>query len=93
MTPEEQEIYDRELKRKWDNEAVKEQQRLDFEEWTKRRLAEEEEIGVELGKEIGKVEGEQTKAREIAIALKKMGLSNEQISVGTGLSIEEIEKL
>ncbi|HWW43399.1 hypothetical protein [Pedobacter sp.] len=93
MTKEEQEVYDQQRKRKWDNEAVKEQQRLDFEEWKKRRLAEEEEIGVELGKELGKVEGEQTKAREIAIALKKMGLSNEQISVGTGLSIEEIEKL
>jgi len=93
MTPEEQEIYDRELKRKWDNEAVKEQQRLDYEEGMKRSRIEGEEFGKEIGVELGKVEGEQTKAREIAIAFKKMGLSNEQISVGTGLSIEEIEKL
>ncbi|WP_316834901.1 Rpn family recombination-promoting nuclease/putative transposase [Pedobacter nutrimenti] len=90
MTPEEQEIYDRELKRKWDNEAVKEQQRLDFEEGLTRSRIEGEELGKEIGKEIGKELGKVEKAIEIAVSLKKMGLSNEQISEATGLSIEEI---
>ncbi|PTS97230.1 hypothetical protein DBR11_17595, partial [Pedobacter sp. HMWF019] len=97
MTPEEQEIYDRELKRKWDNEAVKEQQRLDFEEGLKRSRVEGEElgkeIGVEIGKEIGVEIGKVEKAIEIALSLKKMRLSNEQISEATGLSAEEIANL
>ena len=37
--------------------------------------------------------GEKKKAKEIARNLKAMGLSNEQIAKGTGLSSEEIEKL
>ena len=37
--------------------------------------------------------GEKKKAKEIARNLKTMGLSNEQIAKGTGLSSEEIEHL
>jgi len=97
MTPEEQEIYDRELKRKWDNEAVKEQQRLDYEEGMKRSRKEGEELGMEIGKELGKELGMEIgkleEKKEIAQSLKKMGLSNEQISEATGLSAEEINAI
>jgi predicted transposase/invertase (TIGR01784 family) len=70
MTKEEQDIYDQELKRKWDNEAVREQSFLD-------------------GEERGRVE----EKKEIVQSLKKMGLSNEQISEATGLFAEEIANL
>ncbi|MEJ5092082.1 hypothetical protein GEO21_18800 [Sphingobacterium faecium] len=38
-------------------------------------------------------EGEHKKAIETALSFKEMGLPVEQIAKGTGLSIEEIEKL
>jgi len=41
----------------------------------------------------GKAEGEHNKAIETALRFKEMGLPVEQIAKGTGLSIEEIEKL
>lgn len=66
MTKEEQDIYDQELKRKWDNEAVREQSFLD---------------------------GEQTKALEIARAMKEKGFEPSVIAELTNLTIEEIEKL
>jgi hypothetical protein len=45
MTKEEQEVYDEQRKRKWDNEAVKAQQRLD-------NLAEgKKEIALEMKKD------------------------------------------
>ncbi|HWW38714.1 Rpn family recombination-promoting nuclease/putative transposase [Pedobacter sp.] len=85
MTPEEQEIYDRELKRKWDNEAVKEQQRLDYEEGLKRSRVE----GEEIGKEIGRVE----EKMEIALVMKKKGFEVSVIAELTQLTPEEVEKL
>lgn len=81
MTKEEQQIYDQELKRKWDNAAVKAQQLLELEEAKAR--AEEQ----------GKIEGRTEEKREIAQSLKKMGLSPEKIAEATGLSIEEINAL
>lgn len=89
MTPEEQEIYDRELKRKWDNEAIKEQQRLDFEEGMKRSRVEGEELGKEIGKEIGRVE----EKKEIAMVMKKKGFELSVIAELTQLTPEEVEKL
>ncbi|PTT00026.1 hypothetical protein DBR11_11085 [Pedobacter sp. HMWF019] len=59
-------MYDQELKRKWDNEAVREQSFLD---------------------------GEQTKALEIARAMKEKGFESFVIAELTNLAIEEIEKL
>ncbi|MNL43453.1 hypothetical protein D3C87_1659670 [compost metagenome] len=41
----------------------------------------------------GKAEGEHNKAIETALRFKEMGLPVEQIAKGTGLSIEEIDKL
>ena len=48
MTKEEQDIYDQELKRKWDNEAVREQSFLDGEE--RGRVEEKKEIAQSLKK-------------------------------------------
>jgi len=66
MTKEEQEIYEKELKQKWDNAAVKNQKFL---------------------------EGEEKKAREIALDMKKDGVALDIIIKYTKLSAEEIEKL
>jgi predicted transposase/invertase (TIGR01784 family) len=56
-----------------------------------------EKIGIEKGEKIGiekgKAEGEKKAKIETAKNLIKIGLSVEQISLATGLSIEEIEAL
>ena len=46
-----------------------------------------------IGKAEGKAEGRQEEKHSIALNLKKLGVSIEQIAFATGLSIEEIEKL
>jgi len=48
---------------------------------------------IDTAKIDAKAEGKAEKGREIALKLKQMGLSVEQIAEGTGLSIEEIEQL
>ncbi len=78
LTREEKNMYDSSLKYKWDNKNV-----LDY------AIKEAKEEGIELGIE----QGEHKKALAVALEFKKMGLKNEDISKGTGLSIEEIEKL
>ena len=45
------------------------------------------------GRAEGKAEGRQEEKHSIALNLKKLGVSIEQIAFATGLSIEEIEKL
>ena len=49
--------------------------------------------GIKTGIEKGKADGERAKAIAIALEFKKMGLPIADIAKGTGLSIEEIEKL
>jgi len=49
--------------------------------------------GKTQGKAEGLVEGEHKKSIETALNFKKMGLPIADIAKGTGLSIEEIEKL
>ena len=51
------------------------------------------EEGMEKGLQKGKAEGRQEEKHSIALNLKKLGVSIEQIAFATGLSIEEIEKL
>ena len=51
------------------------------------------EVWLEEGKAEGKAEGRQEEKHSIALNLKKLGVSIEQIAFATGLSIEEIEKL
>ena len=51
------------------------------------------EEGLQKGKAEGKAEGRQEEKHSIALNLKKLGVSIEQIAFATGLSIEEIEKL
>lgn len=78
LTKEEKNMYDSSLKYKWDNKNV-----LDY------AIKEAKEEGIELGIE----QGEHKKALAVALEFKKMGLKAEDIAKGTGLSIEEIEKL
>ena len=51
------------------------------------------EKGREEGLEKGREEGREERALEIAQKMKSLGLTNEQIALSTGLSIERIEKL
>ena len=51
------------------------------------------EKGMKKGLQKGKAEGRQEEKHSIALNLKKLGVSIEQIAFATGLSIEEIEKL
>ena len=51
------------------------------------------EKGREEGLEEGREEGREERALEIAQKMKSLGLTNEQIALSTGLSIERIEKL
>ena len=56
-------------------------------------LEEERRLGKEEGIKEGIEQGEINKAKDIALNLKNMNMSNENISRITGLSIEEINKL
>ena len=56
-------------------------------------LEEERRLGKEEGIKEGIEQGEINKAKDIALNLKNMNMSNEDISRITGLSIEEINKL
>lgn len=49
--------------------------------------------GVADGKVVGRAEGIQSKALDIARNLKRMGMNVEQIIQATGLSSQEIEQL
>jgi predicted transposase/invertase (TIGR01784 family) len=82
LTKEEKTMYDSSLKYKWDNKNV-----LDY--------AKEEGIqeGIERGIERGIEKGKLEEAMEIALTLKKMGFSVEDIANITRLSVEEINKL
>ena len=51
------------------------------------------EIGFQQGIEKDIERGEINKAKDIALNLKNMNMSNENISRITGLSIDEIKKL
>jgi predicted transposase/invertase (TIGR01784 family) len=82
LTKEEKTMYDSSLKYKWDNKNV-----LDY------ALKEGLERGIAQGIEQGIEQGEYKKALDVAREFKKMGISVEDISKGTGLAIEEIEKL
>ena len=68
---------------------------LDFavEKGMKKGMEEGLQKGLQKGKAEGKAEGRQEEKHSIALNLKKLGVSIEQIAFATGLSIEEIEKL
>ncbi|MEN5197546.1 Rpn family recombination-promoting nuclease/putative transposase [Sphingobacterium faecium] len=99
LTKEERTMYDISLKRKWDAEAVRmyQQEQVEgLEKQLKEAIREAKKVEKEAkakGKAEGLAEGEHKKAIETALRFKEMGLPVEQIAKGTGLSIEEIEKL
>ncbi|MGJ1323174.1 Rpn family recombination-promoting nuclease/putative transposase [Sphingobacterium faecium] len=99
LTKEERTMYDISLKRKWDAEAVRmyQQEQVEgLEKQLKEAIIEAKKVEKEAkakGKAEGLAEGEHKKAIETALRFKEMGLPVEQIAKGTGLSIEEIEKL
>jgi predicted transposase/invertase (TIGR01784 family) len=86
LTKEEKTMYDSSLKYKWDNENV-----LNYA--LKEGMEKGMEKGLEKGMEKGMEIGEHKKAMEVAREFKKMGIRIEDIAKGTGLSVEEIEKL
>ena len=51
------------------------------------------ERGIEQGIERGFSEGSYQTKRETAVAFKRLGIDIAKIAEGTGLSVEEIEKL
>ena len=51
------------------------------------------ERGIEQGIERGFSEGSYQTKRETAVAFKRLGIDITKIAEGTGLSVEEIEKL
>ena len=51
------------------------------------------EQGIEQGIERGFSEGSYQTKRETAVAFKRLGIDIAKIAEGTGLSVEEIEKL
>ena len=56
-------------------------------------FAEGIEQGIERGIEQGFTEGSYQTKRETAVAFKRLGIDIAKIAEGTGLSVEEIEKL
>ncbi|MDR0502901.1 MAG: Rpn family recombination-promoting nuclease/putative transposase [Treponema sp.] len=75
---------------KADEENLREQIKLDGRaEGLAEGLAEGKVIGIAEGRAEGIAEGK----REVALRLKKMGLSYEQIAEGSGLPLDEIQKL
>ena len=56
-------------------------------------FAEGIERGIEQGIEQGFSEGSYQTKRETAVAFKRLGIDITKIAEGTGLSVEEIEKL
>ncbi|MCW2264017.1 MULTISPECIES: Rpn family recombination-promoting nuclease/putative transposase [Sphingobacterium] len=99
LTKEEKTMYDISLKRKWDAEAVRMYQQEQVEGLEKQLKEAKKEakkaslVAKAEGLAEGLAEGEHNKAIETALRFKEMGLLVEQIAKGTGLSIEEIEKL
>lgn len=60
---------------------------------TKRDIENQITYAQKHGMELGREEGEATKAQEIARNLKSLGVNLEQISTATGLSAEQIHAL
>lgn len=73
--------------------AVEKGMKKGMEEGMEKGLQEGLQKGLQKGKAEGKAEGRQEEKHSIALNLKKLGVSIEQIAFATGLSIEEIEKL
>jgi predicted transposase/invertase (TIGR01784 family) len=84
--------YERDLKY-W-KKCIQEQIRNEIqEECREEGIAIGEERGISIGLSQGITQGAHQKAVETAKKFLAMGLSVEQVADGTGLSIEEIEKL
>lgn len=81
LTKEEKTMYDTSLKRKWDNKAVLDYAVNEAVKEADLKAREEERTKAELEK------------RKIALEFKNLGVSVSDIAKGTGLSIDEIEKL
>ena len=85
--------YEASLKRKRDAESVRlTQERIGRENGLKEGLEKGLKKGMEKGMEKGLEKGME-KVRAMALKLKDMGIPIEEIAKGTGLSVEEIEKL
>ena len=70
-----------------------EEREIAFAEGIKRGIKRGIERGIEQGIERGFSEGSYQTKRETAVAFKRLGIDIAKIAEGTGLSVEEIEKL
>ena len=98
LTPKQRKQYEAEWKMYNDyyntlDFAVEKGMKKGMEEGMEKGLQKGLEEGLQKGLQKGKAEGRQEEKHSIALNLKKLGVSIEQIAFATGLSIEEIEKL
>jgi len=70
-----------------------EEHEIAFAEGIERGIEQGIEQGIERGIERGFSEGSYQTKRETAVAFKRLGIDIAKIAEGTGLSVEEIEKL
>ena len=70
-----------------------EEREIAFAEGIERGIEQGIERGIERGIEQGFSEGSYQTKRETAVAFKRLGIDIAKIAEGTGLSVEEIEKL
>ena len=70
-----------------------EEREIAFAEGIERGIEQGIEQGIERGIERGFSEGSYQTKRETAVAFKRLGIDIAKIAEGTGLSVEEIEKL
>ena len=70
-----------------------EEREIAFAEGIERGIERGIEQGIERGIERGFSEGSCQTKRETAVAFKRLGIDIAKIAEGTGLSVEEIEKL
>ena len=70
-----------------------EEREIAFAEGIERGIERGIEQGIERGIERGFSEGSYQTKRETAVAFKRLGIDIAKIAEGTGLSVEEIEKL
>lgn len=82
MTKEEHDIYTESLMTYWESKGMIDTAR-----------DEGEQIGLQKGEQIGLQKGENKKAYDVTSKAIGMGLKNDEISLLTGLSVEEIQKV
>jgi predicted transposase/invertase (TIGR01784 family) len=93
LSPAQRRRYERDLRNYWDACAVDKQHEVDYQEATEKGLAEGLAKGLAQGLAEGRAEGEASRNIALARNLMQMNMSFSDISMVTGLSIDEIKAL